>query len=117
MDAFRTRALELHSRYVWDFDRVKREAQATWNKELSKIAVTTLDEGEMVNFYTALYHALLTPTVYMDVDGQYKGLDQNVHKAVRLIDTAKTVRSPGKQPVRPRRASSPPRSRRRACRC
>jgi putative alpha-1,2-mannosidase len=83
----------------WDFDRVKREAQATWNKELSKIAVTTLDDGEMVNFYTALYHALLTPTVYMDVDGQYKGLDQNVHKAVRLIDTAKTVRSPGKPPL------------------
>jgi len=52
-----------------------------------------------VNFYTALYHALLTPTVYMDTDGQYKGLDQNVHKAVRLIDTAKTVRSPGKPPL------------------
>ncbi|MGD9630976.1 MAG: GH92 family glycosyl hydrolase [Pyrinomonadaceae bacterium] len=67
----------------WDFDRVKREAQATWNKELSRIAITTLDEGEMVNFYTALYHALLTPTVYMDVDGRYKGLDQNVHQAVQ----------------------------------
>jgi len=63
----------------WDFDRVKREAQAEWNKELSKIAVTTLDDGEMVNFYTALYHALLTPTVYMDTDGRYKGIDQNVH--------------------------------------
>ena len=65
----------------WDFERVKREAQAAWNKELSKIAVTTIDQGEMTNFYTALYHALLTPTVYMDTDGQYKGLDQNVHKA------------------------------------
>jgi putative alpha-1,2-mannosidase len=65
----------------WDFNRVKRDAQAEWNKELSKIAVTTLDDGEMVNFYTALYHALLTPTVYMDTDGQYKGIDQNVHKA------------------------------------
>src|SRR5215203_4276771 len=65
----------------WNFDRVKREAQAEWNKELSKIAVTALDEGEMTNFYTALYHALLTPTVYMDIDGQYKGLDQNVHTA------------------------------------
>ncbi|MEO5857782.1 MAG: GH92 family glycosyl hydrolase [Pyrinomonadaceae bacterium] len=63
----------------WYFDRVKREAQAEWNKELSKIAVTTLDNGEMVNFYTALYHAFLSPTVYMDVDGRYKGLDQNVH--------------------------------------
>lgn len=65
----------------WDFERTKREAQAAWNKELGKVAVTTLDDGEMTNFYTALYHALLTPTVYMDTDGQYKGLDQNVHKA------------------------------------
>ncbi|HMQ05045.1 MAG TPA: GH92 family glycosyl hydrolase [Pyrinomonadaceae bacterium] len=63
----------------WDFDRTKREAQDEWNRELNKIAVTTLDEGEMVNFYTALYHTLLTPTVYMDVDGRYKGIDQNVH--------------------------------------
>ena len=67
----------------WDFERTKRESQAEWERELSKVAVTTLDEGEMVNFYTALYHALLTPTVYMDVDGRYKGIDQNVHNALR----------------------------------
>ncbi len=67
----------------WDFERVKRESQAEWNKELSKISVTTLDEGEMTNFYTALYHALLTPTVYMDTDGQYKGIDQNVHNSLQ----------------------------------
>ena len=64
----------------WDFERVKSEARAVWNKELSKISVTTLDEGEMVNFYTALYHTFLSPTVYMDTDGQYKGIDQNVHR-------------------------------------
>lgn len=64
----------------WDFERTKREAQAEWNRELGKVAVTTLDDGEMVNFYTALYHAMLTPTVYMDVDGKYKGIDQNVHE-------------------------------------
>ncbi len=65
----------------WDFERTKRESQAEWNRELSKVAVTALDEGEMVNFYTAFYHALLTPTVYMDRDGQYKGIDQNVYRA------------------------------------
>lgn len=63
----------------WDFERTKRESQSEWNRELGKVAVTTLDEGEMTNFYTALYHAMLSPTVYMDVDGKYKGLDQNVH--------------------------------------
>ena len=65
----------------WDFERTKREGQAAWNRELGKIAVTTLDKGEMTNFYTAMYHAFISPTVYADVDGQYKGLDQNVHQA------------------------------------
>jgi predicted alpha-1,2-mannosidase len=65
----------------WDFERVKREGQAAWERELSKIAVTTLDEGEMTNFYTAMYHAFLAPTVYMDTDGRYKGIDQNVYEA------------------------------------
>jgi predicted alpha-1,2-mannosidase len=64
----------------WDFERVKREGQAEWDRELGKIAVTTLDEGEMVNFYTALYHTFLSPTVYMDTDGRYRGLDQNIHQ-------------------------------------
>ena len=35
----------------------------------------------MTNFYTAMYHAFISPTVYMDTDGQYKGLDQNIHQA------------------------------------
>ena len=65
----------------WDFDRVKREGQAEWDRELGKIDAQMIDENEMVNFYTALYHAYLSPTVYMDTDGRYKGLDQNVHKA------------------------------------
>ena len=65
----------------WDFERVKREGQAAWNRELAKIAVTADSNGEMMNFYTAMYHAFLSPTVYMDADGQYKGIDQNVHQA------------------------------------
>lgn len=65
----------------WDFDKVKRDGQADWNRELGKVAVTADAKDDLVNFYTAMYHALLTPTVYMDVDGKYKGLDQNVHTA------------------------------------
>jgi len=64
----------------WDFEKVKAQAQATWNKELNKIQVSTSDDNKM-NFYTALYHAFINPTTYTDVNGEYKGLDQNVHKA------------------------------------
>ncbi|MCO4292479.1 GH92 family glycosyl hydrolase [Solitalea sp. MAHUQ-68] len=64
----------------WDFDRVKREGQQQWNKELNKIKVESLTNDEQINFYTAMYHAFLSPTTYMDLDGSYKGLDQNIHK-------------------------------------
>jgi predicted alpha-1,2-mannosidase len=65
----------------WDFDGVKRAGQVAWNRELGKIAVTAGSRDDLVNFYTAMYHAFISPTVYMDVDGQYKGIDQNVHHA------------------------------------
>ncbi|MEO7673930.1 MAG: GH92 family glycosyl hydrolase [Pyrinomonadaceae bacterium] len=64
----------------WDFNRTKSDARAEWNKELGKIVVTAETEGDLVNFYTALYHTFLSPTVYMDVGGLYKGLDQNIHQ-------------------------------------
>ena len=65
----------------WDFDAVKQQARDAWNKELQKVTVETLEESDKVNLYTAMYHAFLGPTVYMDVDGKYMGLDRNVHEA------------------------------------
>lgn len=64
----------------WDFEKVKAEAQATWNKELNKIQVGTSNDNK-INFYTALYHSFINPTTYTDVNGEYKGLDQGIHKA------------------------------------
>lgn len=64
----------------WDFNQVRQQARAEWNKELNKITVNTSEEDK-VNFYTAMYHAFINPTTYDDVNGQYKGLDQNVHEA------------------------------------
>ncbi len=65
----------------WDFNKTKEETKAKWNTELSKIEVTTIDDSDKVNFYTALYHTNLSPIVYEDVDGQYRGLDQNIHSS------------------------------------
>jgi predicted alpha-1,2-mannosidase len=65
----------------WDFERVKKQSQEIWNKELNKIQIETIQKEDLVNFYTAMYHAFLGPTEYMDLDGNYKGLDMNVHKA------------------------------------
>ncbi len=64
----------------WDFNAIKENGQAQWEKELHKIEIKA-DEETMENFYTAIYHCFINPTVYMDVNGDYMGLDRNVHKA------------------------------------
>ncbi|THU33595.1 glycoside hydrolase family 92 protein [Niastella caeni] len=69
----------------WDFEQTKTAAQNTWNTELSKITIEA-PEAEKQNFYTALYHAFLGPTVFMDVDRKYKGLDQNIHTATNFTN-------------------------------
>ncbi len=64
----------------WDFDKVVRDTRAKWNNEMQKMQLEgSKDEKE--TFYTSLYHALLVPTIYEDVNGQYRGLDENVHQA------------------------------------
>ena len=65
----------------WDFDKVKQENQQKWNKELSKIIVETQTADEKVSFYTSLYHTMLSPVIFEDVDGSYRGLDQNIHQS------------------------------------
>ncbi|MBT6439201.1 MAG: glycoside hydrolase family 92 protein, partial [Flavobacteriales bacterium] len=65
----------------WNFNKTKEETKAKWNKELSKIEVTSLNDSDKINFYTALYHTNLSPILYEDVDGQYRGLDQNIHNS------------------------------------
>lgn len=64
----------------WDFGLVKNQTQADWNKQLNKIQIEA-SENDKTNFYTALYHSFISPTIYMDVNGEYKGIDQEIHKA------------------------------------
>lgn len=64
----------------WNFNEIKSRTQNDWNQELNKIQIKA-SESDKINFYTAMYHSFLSPTVYMDVNGQYKGLDQEIHQA------------------------------------
>ena len=63
----------------WDFDRLKTEAQNTWNNELKKIEITTNSKSKKEIFYTALYHSSLNPNTYNDLNGNYLGMDFNKH--------------------------------------
>ena len=67
----------------WDFDDVKRKGQAAWEQELRKIEITA-DKETKENFYTSMYHAFINPTEYMDVNGEYRGLDQQTHSTVMV---------------------------------
>jgi len=62
-----------------DFPAVRKVASEAWNKELSAIEVQGGPATECKVFYTALYHSLLMPTIFEDVDGRYLGFDGQIH--------------------------------------
>lgn len=63
----------------WDFAAVKRKAEKSWNEELNKVLVEGGTEDQKTIFYTALYHSFIAPNLFMDIDGQYRGTDGQVH--------------------------------------
>ena len=65
----------------WDFDGIVNMAKDTWNKELGKIEIEGGTKDQQIFFYTSMYHALLSPDIYMDVDGKYRGIDQKIHQS------------------------------------
>ncbi|MEI7725830.1 MAG: GH92 family glycosyl hydrolase [Bacteroidota bacterium] len=64
----------------WDFEKTRLEAQKAWENELNRIKIEGSGDRK-INFYTALYHVLQSPVIYNDVDGRYRGVDQEVHHA------------------------------------
>lgn len=69
----------------FDFERTKTEAKSRWQQELSKIEIAAGAEKK-TTFYTSLYHTFINPVEYMDVDGQYRGLDHNIHKTEGFVN-------------------------------
>ena len=64
-----------------DFDKYLAEVKADWNAQLDAIEIVGGSVDDRANFYTALYHTMIAPTIYSDVDGQYYGPDKKVHQA------------------------------------
>ncbi len=62
------------------FEELRAQASALWEKELGCVQCEGTD-SEKRRFYTSLYHTLINPSVYMDVDGKYRGVDGEVHEA------------------------------------
>lgn len=69
----------------WDFEGVKKAAELAWKKELSKIEIEGGTDDQRKNFYTAMYHAHLSPCTFSDVDGQYRGVDHQIHRSEESV--------------------------------
>lgn len=61
------------------FETVKQEANDAWEKQLHKIVIEDDNEDAKTNFYTALYHTMIAPNLYQDIDGRYRGMDLEIH--------------------------------------
>ncbi|MCB0479093.1 MAG: GH92 family glycosyl hydrolase [Crocinitomicaceae bacterium] len=61
------------------FEEYVAQARATWEQQLDKVKVKGTYRDQLVNFYSALYHTMIAPNVFSDVDGHYRGMDQKVH--------------------------------------
>ena len=83
----------------FQFAKVERQATDKWNRRLSQIKVEGGDPRTEKIFYTALYHAMIAPTIYCDVNGQYRGIDDKVrttdgwtnYSCFSLWDTYRTL--------------------------
>jgi predicted alpha-1,2-mannosidase len=65
----------------WDFDAVRQAARQRWNDVLGRIEIDGGSAQQRTIFYTALYHSLVAPNVFSDVDGRYRGMDRRIHRA------------------------------------
>src|SRR5690606_32967714 len=64
----------------WDFDGMRADAKRQWSEALGAVEAHG-SPAQRTSFYTALYHTLLGPTLFMDSDGRYRGPDNAVHQA------------------------------------
>lgn len=62
------------------FEMIASEASDNWKRQLASIEIQGTKD-QQVMFYTSYYHTMINPSVYMDVDGKYRGLDHNIHQA------------------------------------
>ena len=65
----------------WDFEATQKAASDAWEKELSKIRVKSEDLVQKTIFYTSLYHTMVAPALFSDLNGEFKGVKGDVQKA------------------------------------
>jgi predicted alpha-1,2-mannosidase len=69
----------------WNFDGVRARANRLWQEAFASISIQGGTAGQRETFATAMYHAMLDPRSYSDVNGNYTGADGKVHRAGGFI--------------------------------
>ncbi len=64
---------------AWNFDELAELADEKWNQQLAKVEASSSDPEVLTKFYTALYHTMIAPSVFQDVNGDYRGADGENH--------------------------------------
>lgn len=70
----------------WSFDKIRKKATNAWNKKLARIEVASKDTATLQVFYTAMYHTMIAPSVFMDNDGSYRGADGKIYKDTTFVN-------------------------------
>lgn len=70
----------------WDFDKTVKMSAGRWNKELARMTVETDDEASKRTFYTAHYHTMIAPTLYCDVNGEYRGMNDMIYTDPKKVN-------------------------------
>lgn len=83
---------------AWDFKNVQAAAISKWNEQLASITIDTKDERAKRIFYTAMFHSFIAPTLYCDVNGQFRGANDSIitadwdnYSTFSLWDTYRTL--------------------------
>jgi predicted alpha-1,2-mannosidase len=70
----------------WDFEQTLADADQVWDQELNKIRIQTEDAAVKTIFYTALYHTMVAPSLFCDVNRDYRGADGKVHTGASFVN-------------------------------
>lgn len=95
---------------VWDFDAMRAEADAAWNRELGRVQATFTNDRDRRIFYTAMYHFMVAPQTWDDANGDWRGADNKVYRSfestapkqceiIREGDATAPKASPSESPV------------------
>lgn len=63
----------------WDFDQTENAARSDWNTQLGKVKIQAFSDKDRRIFYTSFYHTMIDPSLYCDVNGQYRGMDDMIY--------------------------------------